>query len=388
MIDRKLTNCKNEVVSQSIAEQLLKDTWVENMHNRLKKHQGDYRIEREDTFRKYKQGGKTLTKKCNKFVTGGDMNPKWTGYNSTPYKSMYDFGTNTQEPLLTVPMYTSADGFTNTTVPQKDVEEALGYRRYVMSPEEIPSTDELQTMINKEVIFPKTKDDWKSAVNDNDTESMFNIIRDDTAKFKSKLNKISGSYWPLGRQRDRSDRLKITAPNTDISKFVFGNNISKDAISEIRRVSQLRGQDPYDILSHMLIEKSGSPIVTNEYYNTHDVVKRQLNSSLYDKYDSNDNILKQLGIYNKSRTPNTFVMRQAYDRIRNKREESFNNLIIPESTIDAVGLRMQLHGRDFNPAQKEYYSGHWGVKNSYLDMIDSAIGSLKENMPNLFTDNK
>lgn len=299
--------------------------------------------------------------------------------------SLQKTGLVPKETHINVPMYTHWDGHTSIEVPLEEAERAFGFYRNVMPSETIPSAEELQNIANKEIIFSDIKDNWKDHVNDDDVKSLFGIISNDTQKFIGSLPIHKNSY--VKGDTDISDTINITAPNTNISKFIFGNKISKDAIKEINRVAKLRSQDPYDILAHMLIEGSGSePLRTDTYYNTHDVVQRQINPSLYNNYTDSDTILKQLGIYNGKNIPNINVIKKAYEKVKTKRNEAVKNLKVPESSIDAVALRMLLHGRDFNPAQKGL-KGVWTegeVKNTYLDMIDSAIKSLKENMPDLF----
>jgi hypothetical protein len=290
-----------------------------------------------------------------------------------------------KEESINVPMYTYRDRQTSLEVPLEEAERAFGFYRDVMPSEAIPSAEELQNIANEKIILSDIKDDWKDHVNDDDVESLFGIISDDTQRFIGSLLIHSPSY--IKGNKDVSDTINITAPNTDISKFIFGNKISKDAIEEISRVAKLRNQDPYDILAHMLIEVSGSnPLRTHSYYNTHDVIQRQINPSLYNNYTDPDTILKQLGIYNGKKIPNINVIKKAYEKVKTKRNEAIKNLKVPESSIDAVALRMLLHGRDFNPAQKglKCVWAEGEVKNTYLDMIDSAIKSLKENMPDLF----
>ena len=297
--------------------------------------------------------------------------------------SLQKTGLVPKETHINIPMYTYWDGQTSLEVPLEEAERAFGFYRDVMPSEAIPSAEELQNIASKKIIF-SDKDNWKDHVNDDDVKSLFSIISDDTQKFISSLPIHKNNY--VKGDADLSDTINITAPNTDISKFIFGNKISKDAIKEISRVAKLRNQDPYDILAHMLIENSGSnPLTTHSYYNTHDVVRRQINPSLYNNYTDPDTILKQLGIYNGKNIPNINTIKRAYEKVQNKRNEAVKNLKVPESSIDAVALRMLLHGRDFNPAQKGLKVMFEGeVKNTYLDMIDSAIKSLKENMPDLF----
>lgn len=185
---------------------------------------------------------------------------------------------------------------------------------------------------------------------------------------------------------DDSERVTITAPNTTISKFIFNNKISKNALAEISRVSKLRNQDPYDVLAHMLIEGSGYDITTDTRYNTHDSLTGQIKPKYYN-YFKDDRVkqLKQFGIWQKDKVFTVEEILKASEKFNKERNEQLNNVIRAQSYIDEVALRMLLKGRDFNPAQKGYVNSKGEeVKNTYLDMIDSAITSLKENMPDLF----
>ena len=200
--------------------------------------------------------------------------------------------------------------------------------------------------------------------------------------YKSFSKKVKELEKYGSKDKDTSETITITAPNTDISKFIFNNKISKDALSEIQRVAELRNQDPYDILAHMLIEASGSTIDTNRSFNTHNVIRNQINNSVLD-YFKNDRLkqVKQFGIYKDGKTDYTAEeILKAASRMNERRNNALENVVVPESYIDAVALYMLLSGRDFNPAQESLEV----VNNSYLDMVDSAIMSLKENMPDLF----
>lgn len=203
--------------------------------------------------------------------------------------------------------------------------------------------------------------------------------------FDGKVSSLERSY--RSKDEDDSDRVKITATNTDISKFLFGNEVSVNALKEVKRVSELRSQDPYDVLAHMLIEQSGTgPITTSRYYNTHNVIRDQIPSK-YTKYYRHDNTsqLKQLGIYNDKKSNYTDEeIEKAFSKLEKERNEYLDKVIIPESSIDAVALHMLLKGRDFNPAQKGFVDANGKVKHTYLEMVDSAIQSLKKNMPDLF----
>jgi hypothetical protein len=104
-----------------------------------------------------------------------------------------------------------------------------------------------------------------------------------------------------------------------------------------------------------LIEGSSDlPNTTVGYYNTHDVVSKQLDPSLFEYQQDTINALKQMGIYAPDKKFKEEVIKKYADRMNEKRIEALRKVIIPESTIDAVALRMLLHGRDFNPAQKGY----------------------------------
>jgi hypothetical protein len=203
-------------------------------------------------------------------------------------------------------------------------------------------------------------------------------------------NMVHDAHKYSKKPLDESELISITAPNTDISKFIFNNKISKDAIAEIIRVSKLRNQDPYDVLAHLLIEGSGKyPITTNEYFNTHDVISSQINPKFTQYYSQDrEKQLKQFGIWQEGKTFTANEIYKAAEKFNTAREEAFKQVVIPQSDIDAVAVRMMKKGRDFNPAQKGYESYNGKVKNSYLDMIDSAIESLKEHMPNLFKQNE
>lgn len=304
-------------------------------------------------------------------------------------EQMPTFNLQSSEPqMLTVPIYSYWYGNQLLQVPQEEVEKAYGYHRNVMTPDVMPSPEELQKMLDKEVIFSQTDGDWKDRLKDDDYKTMFEIIPRSTIIFNDKVRALYDyhDYTKYRNDSDETSDISITAPNTDISKFIYGNVISNNALQEIARVSALRGQDPYDVLAHMLIESSGERIDMSTYFNTHDVISRQINPNLLDYYSEEINILKQLGIYDEKRIPTVSKLKAAFERFQNKRDAALKKVIVPESNIDAVALRMMLHGRDFNPAQKGSYS-MWTdgyVKNSYLDMIDSAIQSLKTNMPNLF----
>lgn len=185
---------------------------------------------------------------------------------------------------------------------------------------------------------------------------------------------------------DSSKVITIKAPNTDISRFIYNRNISENAINRIAEVSKKRNIDPYDLLSHILIEGYNNPLTVNSYYNTHNVIKGQLPG----KYSTFSNIRKDkisnLGLDNNKEYSYETLLKFA-DKWNNKANYYYdNNVIIPEDPIDAVAVYISKINRDFNPAQKGWTNSKTGkvVKNSYLDMIDSAISSLKSTYPNLF----
>lgn len=189
-------------------------------------------------------------------------------------------------------------------------------------------------------------------------------------------------HWRSNLIADDSDFITIDAPNTDTSKFIYGNQVSKDALKEIQRVAKLRNQDPYDILAHMLIERSGTPLTTDDDYNAHDVVTLQINPKYLVSHG--DDLLKNMGIYQSTGIYNPIVVLNAVRKYIADQNKAFAKVKYPTSGPDAVSMRMSFN-RDFNPAQKGYESWSGKVKNTYLDMIDSAIRSLKQNMPNLFS---
>lgn len=327
--------------------------------------------------------------KINRFEGGGNKsNTNQTLFSpENPY--MWEgFNVVEEEPTLALPVHNYWESKV-LSLPQEEVERAYGFHRNVMVPEEMPTTEELQKMLDSEIVFSDFREDindWKDKLADDDLTSLYKLIDRDSEKFAYKVDDLYNYNDYKFSDFDDNDFTKITAPNTDISKFIFGNKVSNKALAEVARVSKLRGQDPYDVLAHMLIEASGSYIDMNEYFNTHDLFVKQINPNLLGIYSDEEQILKQLGIYNKDRKPTIKQVKKAFEKLQAKREEALNKIVIPESNIDAVALRMMLHGRDFNPAQKGF-THRWTngtVKNSYLDMIDSAIASLKENMPDLF----
>ena len=185
---------------------------------------------------------------------------------------------------------------------------------------------------------------------------------------------------------DSSKVITIKAPNTDISKFIYNRNISENAINRIAEVSKKRNIDPYDLLSHILIEGNDNPLTVKSYYNTHNIMQGQLPG----KYSTFSNIRKDkisnLGLDNNKEYSYETLLKFA-DKWNNKANYYYdNNVIIPEDPIDAVAVYISKINRDFNPLQKGWTNSKTGkiVKNSYLDMIDSAISSLKSTYPNLF----
>ena len=164
-------------------------------------------------------------------------------------------------------------------------------------------------------------------------------------------------------------------------------------MNAIKESAKNRQQDPYDILAHMLIEASGDTLKTNTNYNVHDVIAKQISPVLLRWYSDPTSQLKQMGVWQENKTFTAEDILKAGEKMDQRRNKALSEVEVPTSNVDAVALRMLLHGRDFNPAQK----GHTAitinddgsitektVKYSYLDMINSAINSLKTHMPNLF----
>ena len=107
-------------------------------------------------------------------------------------------------------------------------------------------------------------------------EDALKLIEDDYSNFQSQLeNKERYKYIsPV----DDSELIKITAPNTDKAKYIFGHKISKNLINDIRVAAIERDQDPYDVLAHVLIEGGGrydNTIQSHDYFNTHDLIQKQ-----------------------------------------------------------------------------------------------------------------
>lgn len=286
---------------------------------------------------------------------------------------------STTVPITKYDYYTLAPE--SVQIPIRDLKQ-----KYAMAPELIALNEaaqiaELKERATKEYSFGASSD----VLND-----IGNQQRVNKAMLASiRLNNYPDSFKYINSSEvDTSPKIKITAPNTDVSKFIYGNNISEEAIKEIKQVASKRNLDPYDILAHMLIESSGGfgGITRNSYFNTHDVLRRQISPRLLDSNNFNniETLLRNLGVYNESRQYTNEEIRDYILDYGKQFQEAVSNLEYPSSTIDAVGLRMSKFGRDFNPAQKGFKSYKGEIKNSYLDMIDSAITSLKENMPDLF----
>lgn len=245
----------------------------------------------------------------------------------------------------------------------------------------------LQEHLNEYVLLKSGREDSRHP---RDTFSKKDLTVEDVIKATKNaaydLKFLDPTAWM--KNKDTSDFVKITAPNTDTSKFIFGNKISKDAIAEIKRVAKLRNQDPYDILAHMLIEGSGEdPITKFDYANVHDINTIQLNPRFVNFVSQlPSDQLKNMGVYREDGIYNPMTILKAASKYMKDLSSAYNNVYVPTSNPDATSFRMQ-YGRDFNPAQKGYVDpfGAGEVKNTYLDMIDSAIGSLKQNMPNLFS---
>lgn len=145
--------------------------------------------------------------------------------------------------------------------------------------------------------------------------------------------------------------IKLTAKNTDISKFLEGRTIDKAVLERIKEVAEKRNVDPYDILAHVLIE--GAPnIGVKTYYNTHDVIGRQLGNKFNSVYKMDLNTFKtHIGL-----DPNKKYKQETIQKQLNKFMDAFNekakSVIVPEDRVDAVAVRIATAGRDFNPAQK------------------------------------
>lgn len=200
--------------------------------------------------------------------------------------------------------------------------------------------------------------------------------------------RIFNDFYHSELEEDGSNIITLKAPNTDISKFVFNRNISENAINRISEVSEKRGVDPYDVLAHMLIEGNDNPLTTSSYYNTHNVIEGQLPGKYVSFTRNRKNRIANLGLDNNKEYSYKTLLEFA-DKWNDKANTYYdNNVIVPEDYIDAVAVYMSKINRDFNPKQKGYISEAGIVKNSYLDMIDSAIGSLKSTYPKLFDKTK
>ena len=308
--------------------------------------------------------------KKKKFATGGPTENNW----EIPFSLE-----PTTVPITKYDYYTLAPEAVQ--IPIRDIKQ-----KYAMAPELIALDETSQIAELKE----RAAKEYSFGVLPN----VLNDIGNQERVNKTMLTNIYHNNQPddfkyiNSSEVDTSPKIKITAPNTDISKFICGNNISEEAIKEIKQVASKRGLDPYDILAHMLIESSGefNGITRNSYFNTHDVLERQISPRLLDSNNSRniETLLRNLGVYNESRQYTNEEIRDYILDYGKQLQEAISNLEYPSSTIDAVGLRISKFGKDFNPAQKGFKSNKGEVKNSYLDMIDSAITSLKENMPDLF----
>lgn len=176
--------------------------------------------------------------------------------------------------------------------------------------------------------------------------------------------------------------VKLTAKNTDISKFLEGRTIDRAVLEKIKEVAENRNIDPYDILAHMLIEGERN-IGVGSYYNTHDVITRQFGNKFSPIRKMDLNTFKtHIGL-----DPNKKYKQEVIQNQLDKFMDAFNkkaaSVIVPKDYIDAVAVRIATAGRDFNPAQKGWTNPETRqtVKNSYVDMIDSAIDSLKSTYP-------
>lgn len=183
--------------------------------------------------------------------------------------------------------------------------------------------------------------------------------------------------------------IKLSAKNTDISKFLEGRTIDKAVLDRVKEVAKERNVDPYDLLAHMLIE-GDRDLETGSRYNTHDVIRRQLGNRFgpVEKMDL-DTFKTHIGLDPNKKYKQEVVQKQV-DKFMNAFNDKLNNIIVPKDPVDAVAVRITTAGRDFNPAQKGWTNPETGktVKNSYIDMIDSAIGSLKKAYPSFDDTNK
>lgn len=328
---------------------------------------------------------KEMKKHYNSFGNGGrilDGTEKEQTLSGEPIETNWEIPFSlepTTVPITKYDYYTLAPE--SVQIPIRDIKQ-----KYAMAPELIALDDaaqiaELKERVAKEYSFGVLS----NILDDIGNQEKVNKRMLTNIYFNNQPNILK---YINSSEVDDSPKIKITAPNTDISKFIYGNNISEEAIKEIKQVASKRNLDPYDILAHMLIESSGefNGITKNSYFNTHDVLDRQISPRLLDSnnFRNIETLLKNLGVYNESRKYTNEEIRDYILDYGKQLQKAISNLEYPSSTIDAVGLRMSKFGRDFNPAQKGFKSYKGEVKNSYLDMIDSAIISLKENMPDLF----
>lgn len=176
--------------------------------------------------------------------------------------------------------------------------------------------------------------------------------------------------------------VKLTAKNTDISKFLEGRTVDKAVLERIKEVAENRNVDPYDILAHMLIEGSTN-IRVGSYYNTHDVIDRQLGNKFSPVPKMDLNTFKtHIGLDSSKKYKQETVQKQL-NKFMGDFNKKVEGIIVPQDQVDAVAVRIVTAGRDFNPAQKGWTNPATGqtVKNSYIDMLDSAISSLKSTYP-------
>lgn len=308
--------------------------------------------------------------KLNKFVTGGPTKNNW----EIPFSLE-----STTVPITNYDYYTFVPEAVQ--IPISALKE-----KYAMAPELIARNDEEQLRELKERASKEYSYGIKSKILDNIGKQ--EEVNKSMLRSGYHNNQPDNYGYTAESEVDTSKRIKITAPNTNISKFIYGNTITEEALKEIKRVAFTRNLDPYDILAHMLIESSGNfgGITSNTYFNTHDVLERQINPKLLDTNNSRniETLLKNLGVYDPAKQYTNEQIKDYILKYIKQLKEANANIEYPTSTIDAVGLRMSKFGRDFNPAQKGFKSDLGEIKHSYLEMIDSAIASLKENMPDLF----
>lgn len=145
--------------------------------------------------------------------------------------------------------------------------------------------------------------------------------------------------------------VKLSAKNTDISKFLESRTVDKAVLDRIKEVAKERNVDPYDILAHMLIE-GYRDLKTGSYYNTHDVMSRQFGNQFnaVRKMDS-DTFKTHIGLDPNKKYKQEVVQKQV-DKFMNKFNDRLKSIVIPKDPIDAVAVRIATSGRDFNPAQK------------------------------------